>query len=238
MNKREDKYIINLSHEFKTPVSNLSLLLETLYDYDLNISIEQKREILELGLKEIKRLRDLITQFLYFKEELELDAHKKERTIFPFLNIESNLSYELLFFYKNSFVSFKSYSCTSPGYISVHKKLYLHTIVSLLGNASKFIPELGWVNVENDILTSICLLSFSYSRISISSITDNGIGFSSPVSLYMKPKPSCRFLSDRPIRLGLTIVKEILSFHSSILICISYPYRGSKLFFTLRIDSY
>jgi len=237
MKKKEDRYIINLSHEFKTPISNLELLLETLYDYDLNISRGQKREILELGLKETKRLRDLVTQFLYFKEELDLDVHKKERTMFPFLNIESTLSYELLFFYKNSFVSFKSYSCTNPGYISVHKKLYLHTIVSLLGNASKFIPELGWVNVENDILASVCLLSFSYSRISISSITDNGIGFSSPVSLYTKPKPSCNFLFDRPVRLGLTIVKEILSFHSSILIYISYPYRGSKVFFTLKIDS-
>lgn len=237
MKKREDKYIINLSHEFKTPVSNLSLLLETLYDYDLNIPVGQKREILELGLKETKRLKDLVTQFLYFKEELDLDFHNKERTIFPFPNIESNLSYKLLFFYKNSFVSFKSYSSSNPGYISVYKKLYLHTIVSLLGNASKFIPELGWVNVENDILTSICLYSFSYSRISISSITDNGIGFITPTSFYRKPNPPCNFLFNRPVRLGLTIVTEILSFHSSILICISYPYRGSKVFFTLKIDS-
>jgi len=98
MKKREDKYIINLSHEFKTPVSNLDLLLETLYDYDLNIPVGQKREILELGLKETKRLKDLVTQFLYFKEELDLDFHNKERTIFPFPNIESNLSYKLLFF--------------------------------------------------------------------------------------------------------------------------------------------
>ena len=31
----EDKnYLINISHEFKSPVTNLTLFLETLYEYD------------------------------------------------------------------------------------------------------------------------------------------------------------------------------------------------------------
>lgn len=34
----------NLSHELKTPVANLNLVLETLYEYDKTISIDKKRD--------------------------------------------------------------------------------------------------------------------------------------------------------------------------------------------------
>ena len=53
----------NLSHELKNPVANLNLVLETLYEYDKTIPIDKKKEILQLGLSEIKRLQDLIYYF-------------------------------------------------------------------------------------------------------------------------------------------------------------------------------
>ena len=59
----------NLSHELKTPVANLNLVLETLYEYDKTISIDKKKEILQLGLSEIKRLQDLIYYFVLFKSK-------------------------------------------------------------------------------------------------------------------------------------------------------------------------
>ena len=50
----------NLSHELKAPVANLNLVLETLYEYDKTLSVCRKKEILQLGLAETKRLQDII----------------------------------------------------------------------------------------------------------------------------------------------------------------------------------
>ena len=38
----------NLSHELKTPVANLNLVLETLYEYDKTISIDKKKRFFSL----------------------------------------------------------------------------------------------------------------------------------------------------------------------------------------------
>ena len=46
--KNEDvKNLKKLSHEFKIPVSNLILILETLYEYDKNLSTDKKKEIIQ-----------------------------------------------------------------------------------------------------------------------------------------------------------------------------------------------
>jgi signal transduction histidine kinase len=68
----------NLSHELKNPVANLNLVLETLYEYDKTISIDKKKEILQLGLSEIKRLQDLI--YIIF-QKLTLRLYLKETII-------------------------------------------------------------------------------------------------------------------------------------------------------------
>ena len=47
---------MNIIHELKAPVLNLNMLLETLYEYDDALEINKKREIIELGIKETKRL--------------------------------------------------------------------------------------------------------------------------------------------------------------------------------------
>ena len=58
---------MNIIHELKAPVLNLNMLLETLYEYDDALEINKKREIIELGIKETKRLRKLI-HFQSFKK--------------------------------------------------------------------------------------------------------------------------------------------------------------------------
>jgi len=232
MKREEDKYLLSLGHEFKTPIANLHLLLDTLYDYDLSISIKQKRDIIELGLKETRRLKELTIQFLYFRRDITSSKLDKEKVLFPSFFKRSIISYELLFFYTTSFIDFNCYSSTNPGYISIYKELYFHILVSLLGNASKFISESGWVVVENDILVSVDLSLFTYCRTSRSSVTDNGVGFIDQELLYTGFSSSNSVVSKK---LGLNIIKDILSFQSSVLVGTSYPCRGTKLLFIIEI---
>ena len=96
----EDKnYLINISHEFKSPVTNLTLFLETLYEYDEILPKHEKKEILQLGLKETQRLRKLIS---YFLDPLNIEKKKQLDIYFKDLND----SYNFIFFYKNLLVKF------------------------------------------------------------------------------------------------------------------------------------
>ena len=59
---------MNIIHEFKAPVANISILLETLYEYENVITSRKKMELIELGIKETSRLNDLINQFFLRQE--------------------------------------------------------------------------------------------------------------------------------------------------------------------------
>jgi len=235
MKKKENEYLLSLSHEFKAPITNLNLLLNTLYDHELSISIRQKRDIIELGLRETRRLRELITQFLHFREDAVIRKKEKQVFLFPSFLEKSEVSYELIFFCTSSFTNFSFYSLDNPGRIDIYKKLYLHILISLLENASKFIPEVGWATVESDILATINLSSFTYYRISRSSVTDNGLGFTDQNLLSTESSFLDSSTQGKIEKLGLNIVRRILLLHSSALTVLSYPCRGSKLFFIMDI---
>ena len=46
---KDKDYFISMSHEFKSPVTNLTLFLETLYEYDKILSQDEKKD-LKIGL--------------------------------------------------------------------------------------------------------------------------------------------------------------------------------------------
>ena len=58
---------MNISHELKAPVSNISVLLETLYEYDEILRSKKRKEMIELGIKETNRLNNLINSVFVFK---------------------------------------------------------------------------------------------------------------------------------------------------------------------------
>ena len=67
---------MNIIHEFKAPIANITILFETLYEYENVITSRKKMELIELGIKETSRLNDLINQFLYLKEDLKTNLFK------------------------------------------------------------------------------------------------------------------------------------------------------------------
>ena len=232
MKNEEIEYAVNISHEFKNPVTSLNLLLETLYEYDDNLQKCKRKELIELSLKEIVRLKDLITCFLYIKEEIKSDCINKEEEKFPNLLKDENLSFNTLYIYKNSFIKSYLYGVENAAIILINKKLYYHIISNLLGNANKFIRRQGWIILEADILASISLASFTYEKCARSSIIDNGVGFTDSISIFIKSKDPNSYLSKRGI--GLNIIKKSLLFHDLFLNGISYPSRGAKLFFDIQ----
>jgi K+-sensing histidine kinase KdpD len=109
--------------------------------------------------------------------------------------------------------------------------LYFQILLNLLENASKFIKNHGWVLLEMDNFTSLSLSSFVYVKLGRSSVTDNGLGFKDKLMISMLSEGI--LLNLKKDKFGIEIVKNLLSFHKSSLIIVTYPERGSKLFFNM-----
>ena len=222
--------LVNVSHELKAPVANLILFLETLYEYDKTLSDYCKQEIIELAICETQRLRNLIDQFLYFRENTD-----KEEKHFPDMMKEREQSYYILAIYKDFFLTSGYYGYSEQCMIHVDSKLYIHIILSLLENASKFTRQdgKGWIVSETDIFGSINLSSFIKSKYGRSSVIDNGIGLSENLLIFIKSNDE--FYSIKRDSLGLRIIKDLLITHNLFLNVVSYPSRGAKLFFTINL---
>jgi K+-sensing histidine kinase KdpD len=231
MENDDSKYLINVTHEFKAPISNLKLIIETLYEYNETISSYKRKEILELAWKETERLREIVIQFLNIKKNLNSLEGLLKKDYFPCFLEKIFLPYETLFFYKNSSVYFSIYGCNELGFAMLNHSLYFQILLNLLENASKFIKNNGWVLLEMDIFTSLSLFSFLYVRLGRSSVSDNGVGFKNKLMISIPLEGI--LLNVKKDKFGVEIVKNLLSFHKSSLIIITYPERGSKLFFNI-----
>jgi len=232
--KNEDvKNLKKLSHEFKIPVSNLNLILETLYEYDKNLSTDKKREIIQLGIKEIDRLQDLINYFLNFNISFKsIDGNTKQIQKITSLDDITFISRNL-YVQKNLFITSTSHDRKSSGVVNINLKTYKNVVSNLFGNANKFIYYEGWVFLETDILTSISIFSFGYMNYKRVSVVDDGIGMTANVQVLIKSNKVISYQDTQ--RIGLSIVKEMLSTYKILLNVISYPDKGTKLFFDMRV---
>ena len=231
MENDDSKYLVNITHEFKAPISNLKLIIETLYEYNETISSYKRKEILELAFRETERLREIVIQFLNIKKNLNSLEGLLKREYFPCFLERFFLPYQTLFFYKNSSLYFSIYAHNELGFVMLNHSLYFQILLNLLENASKFIKNHGWVLLEMDNFTSLSLSSFVYVKLGRSSVTDNGLGFKDKLMISMPSEGI--LLNFKKDKFGIDIVKNLLSFHKSSLIIVTYPERGSKLFFNV-----
>jgi signal transduction histidine kinase len=231
MENDDTRYLVNVTHEFKAPISNLKLIIETLYEYNETISSYKRKEILELAFRETERLREIVVQFLNIKKNINSLEGLLKKEYFPSFLERFFLPYETLFFYKNSSLYFNIYSYNELGCVMLNHSLYFQILLNLLENASKFIKDNGWLLLEIDIFTSLSLSSFVYVKLARSSVTDNGLGFKDRLIISMPLEGV--LLNMRKDKFGIEIVNNLLSFHKSSLIIITYPERGSKLFFNM-----
>jgi nitrogen-specific signal transduction histidine kinase len=112
-------------------------------------------------------------------------------------------------------------------------KTYKNVIFNLFGNANKFINYEGWIFLETDILTSISIFSFNYMSYNRAAVIDDGIGMTNNVQVFIKSNRTISYEDTQ--RIGLCIVKEMLSTYKILLNVVSYPAKGSKLFFDMKV---
>ncbi|WP_139132062.1 cell wall metabolism sensor histidine kinase WalK [Fusibacter sp. 3D3] len=217
---RRKKFVSNVSHELRTPMTSMKIVSDTLLSQD-HWDEAIYREFMQDINSEVDRLNNIIDSLLYLvrieKDEIELDysvtyvnylIEKVIKTIKPIAQMKH---IEITFISNNKIQ------------INLDQEKMQQCLLNIVGNAVKYTPENGMVNVS---------LTDRRDTIAIS-IMDNGIGI---------PEKDVPFIFDRFYRvdeararktggtgLGLSIAQQIVQLHQGSIEVTSHMNQGTDI---------
>lgn len=225
----KNDFINNMTHEFKTPISTISLACEALSDNDVKKSREMYNSYIKIINEENKRLGNMAEKVLQTavieKGQLKLnnetlDIHEiiKKTVNNVKIQIENkggNVDRELL-----------AEECIING-----DKIHITNLIyNLLDNANKYSPEKPLIKINTKNLDDGILIS----------VKDNGIGISKANQkkifddLYRVPTGNIHNV--KGFGLGLSYVKAIVSKHNGSISVESELKKGSKFTIYLPLN--
>ena len=201
------KFLTNVSHEFRTPLSLIITPLERL----IQQARDPERQQLQMIQRNGRRLLNLVNQLLDFRrmEVQELKLQLKRGDILVFLQ-ELCLSFSDVAERKNIELHF---NCNKPSLVTQFDYDKIERIMfNVLSNAFKFTPNGGQVRVE----VTACAVDAEQSRLTIC-IQDNGIGIDPAKKdliferFFQNDVPAS--MVNQGSGIGLSITKEFVKLH-------------------------
>ncbi|MXV14521.1 hybrid sensor histidine kinase/response regulator transcription factor [Hufsiella ginkgonis] len=213
------KFLTNLSHEFRTPVSLIVGPVERLLSQESNI---EKAGQLNLVKRNARRLLNLVNQLLDFRklEEHELKLNLSEGDIVSFARDVAE-SFKDLSERRQIHFTFRTSLSSYPAHFDRDKLERI--LFNLLSNAFKFTLPNGEVRLEIDSDRSM-----SGVRLSVS---DTGVGISPEEQdkiferFFQANTPNA--ILNQGSGIGLSITREFVEMHGGSLHLESVPGRGS-----------
>lgn len=212
------KFLTNLSHEFRTPISLIAGPVERLINEESN---EERKSQLSMVRRNASRLLNLVNQLLDFRKlddnELKLNLTAGDVVLFT---KEIGGSFKEIADRKNIKYEFSS---SVNRYITMFDRDKIERVLlNLLSNAFKFTPKDGKVElrVESGVATNLKI-----------TISDTGIG----ISMEDQEKIFDRFFQGKSNNdilnqgsgIGLSIAKEFVRLHGGTIGVESQPAKGS-----------
>jgi signal transduction histidine kinase/ligand-binding sensor domain-containing protein/DNA-binding response OmpR family regulator len=222
IDKLKTKFLTNVSHEFRTPLSLIMAPVDKMYNH--TIDTEQKLQ-LNMIRKNARRLLNLVNQLLDFRkmEVQELKLHAKPGDIIKFIK-EISFSFSDIaeekgigFVFDTDIESLK----TNFDHDKIERILF-----NLLSNAFKFTPKGGHVSV----LVNLCRKKADAELIEIK-VIDTGIGIAKDKHdriferFFQNNLPGS--MLNQGSGIGLAITKEFVSMHHGDISVESEPDHGS-----------
>ncbi|MDP3981859.1 MAG: PAS domain-containing sensor histidine kinase, partial [Chlamydiota bacterium] len=223
------RFVSMASHEFRTPLTSMMIHLDFLKNHASEISEEQK-------IKKLEDLRENVCSMTKMLEDVmvlgKADVRKTE--FHPALVDISKQCEEWIEDFKN--VSQEKYqfqfSCTGEkSGLLIDKRLIGHVITNLIGNAIKFSPAGGIINISLIYEVNNTLLK----------VEDHGIGIpeEEKATIFESFHRAPNVSHIEGSGLGLSIVKRYLDLHSATItvdsrlgqgttFTISFPRNGTK----------
>jgi two-component system phosphate regulon sensor histidine kinase PhoR len=206
LSEMKNDFINNMTHEFKTPISTISLACETLTDHSIERTPEFTENYINIILEENKRLATMAEKILQTavieKGQLKMkreriDLHEIITDVIKNIRIQVEI--------KDGIIR-KQCKATNP--VLLGDKVHLTNLVyNLLDNANKYSPRKPVITVRTENTSNGILLT----------IEDHGIGISKGEQkkifdkLYRVPMGNIQDV--RGFGLGLSYVKAIVEEH-------------------------
>lgn len=202
LTKREENFLLSVSHELKTPIASVQLFLQTLQKHD-HLTDQEKQKIYSNALKEVNRLDSIVSNILVARQiesgESTLQKEKIKLDDFIIKRIEilkSTLA-------KNHTIHLK----LEPIETYIDKLSFESILTNLIENSVKYSSKGSVINVELTSKNSEFILS----------ILDNGIGITNEEKKHIFNK-FYRVQSDltrhtKGTGLGLFIIKHLVNSH-------------------------
>lgn len=206
LSEMKNDFINNMTHEFKTPISTISLACEALTDNGIKHSHELTENYINIILEENKRLATMAEKILQTavieKGQLKMkrepiDLHEVITDVIKNIRIQVEI--------KDGIIR-KQCKATTP--VLMGDKVHLTNLVyNLLDNANKYSPKKPVIIVRTENTSNGILLT----------IEDNGIGISKGEQKKIFDKlyrvPTGNIQDVRGFGLGLSYVKAIVEEH-------------------------
>lgn len=224
LDKSRNQFVSNASHELKTPLTTMKILLESLI-YQPDMPAELRAEFMQDMNHEIDRLTGIITDLLTLTQ---MDNHRME--LHPAPMDLSDLAEETLRLLlpaaeKRGQTLKGSLPAACP--ITADRSKLGQVIYNLVENALKYTPEGG------DVLVSLQING----KEAVLSVQDNGIGIPEADQPHIFERfyrvDKARSRETGGTGLGLSIVRQLVTLHGGTIAVDSTPGKGSV--FTVRL---
>ncbi|GAB3535618.1 hypothetical protein GCM10027443_25160 [Pontibacter brevis] len=227
------KFLTNVSHEFRTP---LTLILAPIERLLKNTKDKDQLQQFEMINRNAKRLLNLVNQLLDFRkiEVEEINLYPSEGNVVKFVEATVN-SFSDLSEKKNITLTFKANVPELQASFDMDKLEKI--LFNLLSNAFKFTPDYGFINVELNCYDNDS--SSAGIKILELKVRDSGIG----IAKENHKKVFERFFQDvvpgnmvnQGSGIGLSIAKEFVKIHGGIITLDSAPGQGSCFTVTIPV---
>nr|YP_010335923.1 two component sensor kinase [Tsunamia transpacifica]UNJ14329.1 two component sensor kinase [Tsunamia transpacifica] len=216
----KNQFISNISHELRSPLSNIQSFIETLLELYSDLSDKQKIEFLSIANIETQRLTRLVNNILKLSK-LESDYQYQFEKIHIKSMVEQILKvYQLIAQDKEIILSLE---IENPTYIMMgNYDLLFQVIYNLIDNAIKFNKLHGNITIRVFAHKKPKNTNFfsrnNFNRLFRIEISDNGHGINIHRKRYLFERIDNLkniFQSLDGIGFGLSITKNILKKHSS-----------------------
>jgi signal transduction histidine kinase len=205
VDKLRKEMIANISHDLRTPLTNLSGYIETLFIRRKDITMPERERYLTIAMKESERLKKLIDD-LFELSKLEANQVKVNAEAFPIAELLQDViaKYEVICSQKGIEIS-SNLSEHTP-WVMADIKLIDRVLQNLLDNAIKYNLEtdgkidLVLQRIDNQLLIKVSNLGKTIDPSVLPQLFDRYFKISS---------------SDNSTGLGLAIVKKIMDLHQS-----------------------
>nr|WDB00664.1 hypothetical protein CVCH_150 [Cavernulicola chilensis] len=234
LDQAKSQFISNVSHELRTPLFNIKSFIETLEDYDEQLSKQEKREFLQIVSKETNRLTRLVNDVLDLSRLESGNTNNLETIDIEMIIQEVLRSYNISAQYKN--INLSSEVEKNLPLIEANYDLIIQVLANLVSNAIKFTYQNGNIVIRSFII-NIFPIYTKQSKIRIE-ISDSGLGINRKnyfiiFDRFSRIENQTHMLEGTG--LGLSIVQNILKKYRSYLLVESQTGLGSTFWFDLSL---